>query len=261
MLNTTYIPSTNKQAQNITLIHGWGADSGVWQDWATHYFTDKYNITLIDLPGSGDSPQLKTTDTLEQDWINALVQVLPEKTHLLGWSLGGLLAQQITLQYPKRITSLVCLASTPRFTQNDGWNHSVSPQIIGDFIKSVSIEINSVLKKFWRLQLQGSDNARALMKKLIEHMSSRKTPKLTSLNQGLTLLRDMDNRKQLKQIKAPTLWLLGEKDPLIPQKIHENLSDLQPYAKIEIIEGGSHVLFFSHPQQTATSLLNFWVKH
>ena len=261
ILNTITIPSTKSNAPNITLIHGWGAESTVWQDWATKNFADQYNITLIDLPGSGDSPQIKTSDNLEQDWIEALAEALPKKTHLLGWSLGGLLAQQITIQFPEKILSLVCLASTPRFTQNDGWTRSVSPQIISDFIKSVAIEINGVLKKFWRLQLQGSDNARVLMKELVEHMSKRKPPKLIPLNQGLILLKDMDNRQQLKNIKQPTLWLLGEKDPLIPQDIRLNLVDLQPQATIEILDGGSHVPFFSHPQQTAEALLRFWKKH
>ena len=257
-LNTIYIPSSDPSAENICLIHGWGAESTVWQDWATQYFSNDFHITLIDLPGSGDSPQIDTSDNLEQDWIDALANALPEKTHLLGWSLGGLLAQQLALQYPQKITSLVCLASTPRFTQNDGWTRSVSPQIIGDFIKSISIEINSVLKKFWRLQLQGSENSRVLMKELVKHMTSRKVPKLSSLNQGLILLKDMDNRDKLPQINTPTLWLLGERDPLIPQEISLNLSELQPKSHVEIIAGGSHVPFFSHPQQTAESLLTFW---
>ncbi len=261
MLNTIYIKSKKESAKNITLIHGWGAESSIWQQWATDEFAEHYNITLIDLPGFGDSPQLATTDNLEQDWLDALAKVLPNKTHLLGWSLGGLLAQQLTLQYPQKITSLVCLASTPRFTQNDGWTRSVSPQIIGDFIKSIALEINGVLKKFWRLQLQGSKNSKQLMKDLINHMSNRKTPKLKPLNQGLILLKDMDNRSLLKNISIPTLWILGEKDPLIPQDIRLNLAKLQPLAEINILEGGTHIPFFSHPQQTAAILLNFWAKN
>jgi pimeloyl-[acyl-carrier protein] methyl ester esterase len=260
-LNTIYIPCTkNTNAKHITLIHGWGAESTVWQSWATKYFAEFYNITLIDLPGFGDSPKITKSKDLEADWLQALARVLPNKTHLLGWSLGGLLAQQLSLVYPTKITSLVCLASTPRFTQNDGWSRSVSPQIIGDFIKAIRIEINSVLKKFWRLQLQGADNSRTLMKELINHMSKRKTPKLIPLNQGLILLKDMDNREQIAQISQPTLWLLGEKDPLIPQDIRLNLAKLQPQAEIAIIEGSGHIPFFSHPEKTAKILLDFWNK-
>lgn len=259
-LNTLVIPSFDKHDQpnpNLTLIHGWGAESRVWEMWATEKFGKSYSLTLIDLPGYGESPALPNSDTLQSDWIQAIVSVMPEQTHLLGWSLGGLIAQQIALRYPNRILSLICLASTPRFTQNDGWQRSVSPKIIGDFIQAISIEVGTVLKRFWRLQLQGSDNSRALMKELLEHMSNRNIPGLVALNQGLILLKDMDNRAQLKQLKMPTLWLLGERDPLIPQEIRENLSELQPEAKIQVIPGGSHIPFFSQPDETAEYILQF----
>lgn len=263
-LNQIYIPSTHPNpasVSTVTLIHGWGAESRIWQDWATQYLAPLHHVVLIDLPGFGDSPVALSTDnstTLESLWLEALSAALPDKSHLLGWSLGGLLAQKLAVQCPEKVMSLVCLASTPRFTQNDGWTRSVSPQIIGDFIKSIGIEASAVLKKFWRLQLQGSDNSRVLMKDLVKHMSSRKLPKLSSLNQGLILLRDMDNRALLKQITQPTCWVLGEKDPLIPQDIRLNLQQLQPLASIEIIMGGSHIPFFSHPEETSQILLDFW---
>jgi pimeloyl-[acyl-carrier protein] methyl ester esterase len=259
-LNTIVIPSFDEHNQprpNLTMIHGWGAESRVWQDWATEKLSPEYTVTLIDLPGFGKSPSLPNSQTIEDDWINALIAALPEKTHLLGWSLGGLLAQQIALRHPEKILSLICLATTPRFTQNDGWQRSVSPQIIGDFIQAISIEISSVLKKFWRLQLQGSENGRTLMKELVKHMSSRNMPTLKPLNQGLTLLKDMDNRNQIKELTMPTLWLLGERDPLIPQEIRTQLQELQPNAQIKIIPGGSHIPFFSQPDETADYILKF----
>ncbi|NPA71861.1 MAG: pimeloyl-ACP methyl ester esterase BioH [Gammaproteobacteria bacterium] len=259
-LNRIIIPSFDAHNQanpNLTLIHGWGAESRVWEVWATEAFSKSYTLTLIDLPGFGDSPAQPNSPTLEANWIKALVAAMPDKTHLLGWSLGGLLAQKIALQHPERVTCLICLASTPRFTQNDGWTHSVSPKIINDFIKAIGLEISGVLKKFWRLQLQGADDSRALMKALTKHMSSRKIPSIVPLNQGLILLKDMDNRDQIKHLAMPTLWLLGERDPLIPQDIRLNLAELQPHAQIDILTGGSHIPFFSHPKDTAEHIQKF----
>jgi len=262
-LNTIYIPCSDesKPHPHLTLIHGWGAESLVWQDWANEQFSQTFNVTLIDLPGFGDSAPLPNSDTIEEDWLQALEDVLPEHTHLLGWSLGGLLAQQVALRNPQRIASLICLASTPRFTQNDGWTRSVSPKIINDFIKAMSLEVTQTLKKFWRLQLQGVDNSKALMKDLVQHMSSRKRPAIKSLNQGLILLKDIDNRSEIKHLTMPTLWLLGEHDPLIPQDIRENLQSLQPQATVQLLQDGSHIPFFSHPQATANAINEFLNTH
>lgn len=252
-------PASRHAVETLTLIHGWGADNGVWLDWAETYLAPHFHLTLIELPGFGQSPAFdKLPDAdLADAWLSALSEALPERTHLLGWSLGGLLAQQLALRHPQRIQSLICLASTPRFVQNDGWKWAVSPPLLADFIKALGLEYGAVLKQFWRLQLQGSDNARVLMKKLSAHMSQRALPHYNGLLQGLYLLRDLDNRDQLPQLTAPTLWLLGEHDPLIPPALIESLSPLQPHAKTEILQGAAHMPFFSHPQATAEAILAF----
>ena len=259
-INTIAIPSFNaagKPNPNLTLIHGWAAESRVWESWVQEYFSPHYSIILVDLPGCGESDEITNNSNLLEDWLLAIEKVIPEKTHLLGWSLGGLIAQQIALRNPDKIQSLICLASTPRFTQNDGWKKSVSPKIINDFIQAVSIEAGKTLKQFWRLQLQGVSNSRSLMKSLVEHMSQRSVPSLKTLNQGLRLLKDMDNRQAIKNLNMPTLWLLGEHDPLIPQDIRESLPKLQPQAHIEVLADGSHIPFFSKPQETAQAILDF----
>lgn len=252
-------PISRHAIETLTLIHGWGADNGVWLDWASTELAPHFNIVLIELPGFGQSPHFEALEQTEiaEAWLMSLLKALPEKTHLLGWSLGGLLAQKLALQYPDRIQSLVCLASTPRFVQNDGWRWAVNPPLLADFIKALGIEYGSVLKQFWRLQLQGSDNARPLMKKLSAHMSQRALPHYSGLLQGLYLLRDLDNRSQLPNLKQPTLWLLGEHDPLIPQDLIKDLLLLQPHAKIQVIKGAAHMPFFSHPEETAHAIINF----
>jgi len=259
-INTICIPSVDEHNQpkpNLTLIHGWGAESRVWESWAKEYLAPYFSITLIDLPGFGESEIVTNNEDLQEQWLQALESALPEKTHLLGWSLGGLLAQQIALRNPDKVESLICLATTPRFTQNDGWKRSVSPKIINDFIKAIGIEAGNTLKTFWRMQLQGVSNSRNLMKDLVKHMSSRKLPGLKALNQGLILLKDMDNREQLSELKIPTLWLLGEHDPLIPQEIRENLHQLQPQSEVKVLGDGSHIPFFSQPKETAEAILGF----
>lgn len=268
MLNRTYLPyqpnpaDSGEAAPNLTMIHGWAADNGVWQEWVQEQLAPHFNVYLIELPGFGQSPAIEeiTDDKVNTAWLEALAKQLPEKTHLLGWSLGGLMTQQLALNYPDKIQSLICMASTPRFTQNDNWKLAVSPPLIIDFIKAISIEAGRVLKQFWSLQLQGSDDARSLIKRYRQHMSGRSLPKLDGLLQGLTLLKDIDNRSKLKDIQPMTLWLLGEHDPLIPKELVDEIHQLQPSAQVHILEDASHMPFFSHPDETAAVIVDF-IKH
>ncbi|BBP42453.1 pimeloyl-ACP methyl ester esterase BioH [Thiosulfativibrio zosterae] len=254
------LPSTQPHAEHLTLVHGWAAESAGWADWAQEFLTPHFQVHLIDLPGFGQSPELSKTqiaNDLNGAWCDALAQALPPKSHLLGWSLGGLLCQQLAWQYPRQVQSLICLASTPRFTQQDGWPNAVSPELMANFMKALGVESLTLLKQFWNLQLQGSDNARPLMKQLSAQMRNRNLPSLAGLTQGLKLLRDLDNRPHLQDITQPTLWLFGEHDPLIPQALQTQLHDLQPSAQLHIIKGASHMPFFSHPQDTADALIHF----
>jgi pimeloyl-[acyl-carrier protein] methyl ester esterase len=67
----------------------------------------------------------------------------------------------------------------------------------------------------------------------------------------------MDLRDQLVRIDTPTLWLFGENDPLIPQNVIQDLTDLQPNAEITTLSGAAHMPFASHPQQTADAIVQF----
>ncbi|WP_019895502.1 alpha/beta fold hydrolase [Hydrogenovibrio halophilus] len=263
-IRLTRLGNPDPEAPVLTLIHGWAAENAIWEDWAQTHFGDRFQLVLMELPGFGQCPALpeQPADQQMQAWLDSLWQGLPEQTHLLGWSLGGMLAQRLAwrAQQPesaKRIQSLICLASTPRFVQNDGWRKAVSPKLMSDFIHALAIETSRVVKQFWNLQLQGSDNARPLVKQLKAHLGKRHLPSYQGLMQGLILLRDLDNRDLLPALTLPTLWLFGENDPLIPVSLRQTLPELQPHAQIEILPGAGHMPFFSHPEATARAINGF----
>jgi pimeloyl-[acyl-carrier protein] methyl ester esterase len=247
-------------APALTFIHGWAANSGTWMDFAER-FCDPFQVHLIDLPGFGESPPLemetKDGNLIAERWMEEILQVLPETTHLVGWSLGGLLAQRLTAEHPRRVLSLMNVASTPKFVQTEDWPYAVSPSLLKDFIHAVAIEYVPVLKQFWRLQFQGSDEARKWMKALQSQMQQRKMPSLTGLLQGLYILKALDNRPLLPQIRQPTLWLFGEKDPLVPLALTESVVQQQPNAQIAVIDGAGHMPFFSHPEACEQAMRSF----
>ena len=245
---------------NLTFIHGWGAQNSVWKEWIKQFFAHDYRITLIELPGCGDSPIINSkpnSSQLEQQWIDAIMQVMPKHTHLVGWSLGGLLAQKIATQVPQHILSLTSLASTPKFIQAKDWHWAVQPTLLNDFIQALGKDTAATLTHFWKLQIKGSDGARKLIRLFISQMKQRRLPKAVSLAQGLQLLKEMDNRLSLQTLNLPTLWLLGENDPLIPKEFVEEFSTIQPQAQVAIINGAAHMPFYSHPEETASTLLHF----
>ncbi|GKT13056.1 MAG: pimeloyl-[acyl-carrier protein] methyl ester esterase [Thiomicrorhabdus sp.] len=269
MLNTELNAKLNSEkfgkGPSLTLIHGWGAQNSFWKQWAEETLAPFFTVHLIELPGFGYSKSLKldspTDMQLESAWLEAIEAVLPKKTHLLGWSLGGLLAQKIALNYPQKIDKLICMATSPRFTQCDQWQYGVSPELISDFVKAIKQDKAATLKHFWKLQLQGTEGARPLIKQLMTQVKESKLPILAGLLQGLQLLSSIDCRPRATEVKSPTLWLLGENDPLIPINFIEAFlaenSTIQPISHIEILTGAGHMPFRSHPIETAQKIIAF----
>lgn len=249
--------------KNLVFIHGWASQNTVWRNWVKENFAQDFTIHLIELPGFGNSPKLELEkgSDINAAWLEALKNTLPEKFTLIGWSLGGLMAQQLALKLPERTEALICLASSPRFMRGEGWLNGISPELLIDFFKSLSNDSFALLKKFWTLQLQGGVGARKLMRSFITKMQENKLPSFTGLWQGLELLRDLDLREDLKSIYSPTCWLLGEFDPLVPQEIQQELPSLQPKAKIQLIKDAGHTPFLTHSQETAGFIREFLQEH
>ena len=77
---------------NLVILHGWGYSSDIFQGLVEKNKAN-YRITVIDLPGHGRSEDV---DGDIESWGDELIKLIPEKSTLLGWSLGGLLSIYIS---------------------------------------------------------------------------------------------------------------------------------------------------------------------
>jgi len=255
--------NTEVQKPNLVLIHGWGADNQVWQAWAQQTLASSMRLHFIELPGFGQQAEIDlglsvSAEHVNQAWLANLVERLPdEPTWLLGWSLGGLLAQQLFLQYPQRILGIINLASTPCFQQGQGWHYGVAPSLMLDFIHALQADGKALLNTFYALQCQGGDKARLFTRQLRQQYLGRALPSFKGLYQGLQLLQSLDLRDKMRHNKRPCLWLLGEKDPLVPAAGLLDWVAREQAGSAELITGAAHIPFLSHPDVTSQSIIKF----
>ena len=240
--------------QALTLIHGWGMHSGVWQP-ILALLAPHYEVHCIDLPGMGLSETISPY-TLAN--ISAEMRAtLPAKTHLLGWSLGGQIAMQIALKSPEKISKLVLVGATPKFTTADDWACGVESQNLEKFGRDVEHDYMATIFKFLSLQCMGADNMKETVRILREAFALRPAPNQASLKLALTILTTTDLRPQLKNIQTPTLILNGEKDTLSPIGAGEFLADNIQNSQFQCFPNASHAPFLSHPVKFTNSLNQF----
>lgn len=247
---------TQGQGANIVLLHGWGLHGGIWQRVADHLSTE-FCVHMPDLYGHGRSPTLSPLhlDSL----VDAMQQHFPLPVHLVGWSLGGLIAQAWAARHPEHIQSLTLVCSSPRFVCDDTWQHAQTAMALGDMANALNSHFEATLKRFLMLQTLGSEHAKICLNALNTQLFAHGTPK--GLMPALALLQQADARPLAQNISAPTLIISGERDALTPHAASQWLTKHIHGAQLKSFPDAAHTPFLSHEAQFITLLRDFLHAH
>lgn len=251
--NDIFSQTIGDSGPELVLLHGWGMNSAIWTSLANE-LSQYCRVTLIDLPGCGRSSyQLVNGDLAE--FAEAILSQVEGPAIWLGWSLGGLIATQIALMAPERVLGLTIAASSPCFLATDDWP-GMKWEILKDFTDLFSEDYERAMDRFISLQLLRHPQTKQLKRQLKQDLFAAGQPEQQALQAGLEILRITDLRKDLKQIKTPMLYLLGEHDTLVSQAIGEKLD-----CQVEVLTRAGHLLFCTHQQLFVEKLLAFLITH
>jgi pimeloyl-[acyl-carrier protein] methyl ester esterase len=226
-------PSTqveNAAATPLVLLHGWGMHSLVWDAIMPGLLATR-PVVVIDLPGMGRSP-LPGGDFTLDFLVDQVLRVAPPRALWLGWSLGGMVAARLAERFPDRVEALITVATNPCFVAREGWPQAVPLQVLQHFRALYAEDAQGTLIRFLALQCKDSVTMKDDIRFLREIVFHHGLPASKALRCGLEILQDVDLRDTFKQLKTPTLHVLGEHDNLVP---------------LTVIAGAAHLPFLSAP--------------
>ena len=229
----------------LLLVHGWGMHGGVWENVAQKLAAE-WRVHSVDLPGYGYSKAEKVT-TLDAI-VDELSASFAEPLSVCGWSLGGQIALHWAAREPDKVRRLILVASTPCFTRRADWAFGMESEVLKKFATELEQNHAATLRRFIALQLRGSENERELLALLRERLFSRGEPDMVALRAGLNILRDVDLRSELQDIKQTALVIAGECDKLTPPEASLYLAQAMPSARLVEVAGAAHAPFLSHPE-------------
>lgn len=239
----------------LVAVHGWGMNGAVWETFGERLGA-AVRLSALDLPGHGGAP-FDPTATGLADWAQACLAAAPQRAPWLGWSLGALVAIQAALLAPARVAGLILVGGTPRFLQGADWPCGLTPETLEQFRTDLVRDPQSTLQRFLALQVRGSEGASDSLRLLRRRLAARPAPHPEALDAGLALLAGSDLRDQLAALGCPSLWLLGERDTLIPRTLGERLPRYLAEGEVRVIPGAGHAPFLSHPGAVATAIASF----
>jgi pimeloyl-ACP methyl ester esterase len=243
----------NSAAPPLVLLPGWGFDSCLWQDLIKPLQRFTQVITL-DLPGFGDNHLVPWRD--QEDLCRQIVRTMPPQALYAGWSLGGMLATKIAATFPDRTVGIITLATNASFIARRGWPHAMSAANFQNFYTTVEKDPEHALKRFRLLISQGDQ----LDRRQLRWLRTVATPPADyhCLLPALSLLKEIDNSKDINRLQVPGLHIFGEQDHLVPLLAAQTLAGLSIQHKndrqqIYWLKNTGHLVFW--PNERVVSLI------
>ena len=221
-------------------------------------FSEKHNLVRYDCRGQGESDKPDEEYTQEQhaqDLCGLLDTLNIEKTHIVGISNGGMIAQHFALNYPEKLGALV-LVDTCSYVDN------LLELIVNSWIEATRFG-GGALRYDVSLPYIFSES---FIKSNLDKIQAMKDYSIAiNPDKAVINLACASNNHNLKEkiseINAPTLIMAGEEDILIPPKYSKILRDRIPNSKMVTIKDCGHVPPIEKPEEFNNLVLRFLKKH
>lgn len=243
----------------LVLIRGLGSNADHWYAQVTD-LSRHYRVIIFDNRGIARSSNPGgpfTIPDMAEDTIGLMDALGIEQAHVLGVSMGGMIAQEMALEHPRRIKGLI-LAVT-----HCGGAHQVAAE-------------GAVRQKLLRMVTEGSLEAGAdaidafFARRTIEErpqvvqafaeVSTRHPAGPEILQRQMRAVAGHDTYHRLGRIEAPTLVLAGEADALIPPANSRILAERIPGAELLVVPGGGHQVLVEQPRECNQAIITFLQK-
>ncbi|MEJ2116304.1 MAG: alpha/beta fold hydrolase, partial [Gammaproteobacteria bacterium] len=221
-----------------------GSSSKIWQACATE-LSDGLQIYCVDLPGHGKSNAIEWDGCVDKG-LELLADVLPMSCSLVGWSLGGLLAQLYVHRYPKRVQSLMLIASTPKFVASSDWPHAMPANIFTKFVKQYDVSPSAAIKQFNVLQTLHGTSSKQILQALRKSTSEMYDKHPEKIRWGLSWLQEVDTRNVCFPKDLPIHVFQGENDQVTSLRAVEDTVAIWKQLHLYKVPDAGHVPFISH---------------
>lgn len=248
------------QGAPLALIFGYAGSSRGWGEPFLKLLEARFKTIVIDNRGTGQSDKPEKPFSMADmaaDAASVLDQANIDRAHVMGISMGGMIAQEFALNHPARLRGLV-LGCTMC-----GLAHSVpgDPETLAALqlnpSEPLAAQVERLLAACCAKPFLASAKGQAVLRERVaEVMNYAITPPRTyQLHWGA--VAGFDTFDRLPQIKAPTLLITGTSDLLVPDANSDIIKGRIPGAQIHKLPGAGHVFFWEAPEESAAAVTKF----
>ncbi|MGH7813196.1 MAG: alpha/beta fold hydrolase [Candidatus Binataceae bacterium] len=247
-INLNY--ETQGQGEPLLLIMGFGAPGAAWLPWLP-FLTPNFKCIYFDNRGTGysDKPDMPYTIPDMAEDASGLLRALDiPKAKVFGVSMGGMIAQELTLTHPEQVTKVVLGCTMP-----GGPNAAMASVEVLEILMNGSKMMGSDPEKAFDLLLPvlappGFAAAHPEFKALMLAAKDLfpPTPPETA-DRTMAGMMGFNAYDRLHEIKCPVLIVHGDSDILVPTANAQILKSRIPHADVFMVPGAGHLLEAADP--------------
>ncbi len=244
------------QGPTALLIHGFGGDKEHWTRFARQ-LTDSYHVIAVDLPGFGESSRIEGLSYAPKEQAARLDQFRAvlglKKMHVLGNSMGGMIAGAYTRQYPDNVLSLILI--------NSAGIRSPEPSELSRELAAGRNPLVVESREDMDRLLDFSFYKRPFIPDMVvDRLYENSAPRrewnrriFKEIEAANTVVEDA-----LPEINVPVLVLWGDKDRVLNVSATRTVQRVKPDAEIKILTDCGHPPMIERVYETAAIVLEFF---
>lgn len=250
------------QGEPLLLIMGLAYNSQSWSK-TIPALSKQFQVIIFDNRGSGRSDKPDSNYTIEMmadDAIAVLDAVGVSAAHIYGVSMGGMIAQRLTLKYPERVKSLILGCTSP------GGKNQVQPEadvmmtlLSGAATQKTPLEIAWASVPILYSQ-DYIENHHESISEDIEIVTKIPTPPHGFMHQLQAILQH-DTFEELEKIHVPTLIIHGDADRLIPIQNGKLIVERIKDSEFFVVPGAGHLYMLESQGMVEEKVIHFIRNH
>lgn len=241
----------------LLMIMGFSGQASSWGEPFLELLRPHFTLIRFSNRGTGESdrPGAPTTVRMMADDTAALLRALGiGRPHVLGVSMGGMIAQELTLNHGQMVNGLV-LGCT---TAGGAASVPASPEVLAMLVPVPGLSREDQIRKAWPGMCAPAfiESGRAFLEAMLQSSLLNPTP-IETLAKQMAAIQGFDASGRLGEIRAPALIVHGDADVLVPPQngraLHEGIAG----SEMKVISGAGHMFFWEKPEESARAITEF----
>ena len=244
----------------LLFIHGWAMSGRVWRYQREQLAADHRIITL-DFRGHGASSVPTTGPTIDDfaaDIEALLTRLDLNQVTLVAWSMGVSATLRAFPALRDRISNLILVGGTPRFTASGNFPHGLAPDEARGMAIRLKRQYGRTMEEFFRGMFAEGEVASDQYQQIVQDIvKGGNLPEPRVALRSLESLAATDLRSSLAAVDCPTLLIHGEEDHICLPGASRYMAEQIPQARLELLPGIGHAPFLSRPTRFNNLILNY----